>query len=178
MKKLLTLIILVGIGYYIYREKFSDTATLSTIAPTVETQSSSHSFDTVSALLEQDMKSIPTALDGAASTPAHAYDVKRKVRPYLNLHPEYQTLTHVCDLIIGAEAERDTLQQSSHAEESRTTYHSVLDQDSPKKQAALPNPAIQQGAIHQRMEATWNDHRARTAQEVDRLLGTLKGRTI
>ena len=100
------------------------------------------------------------------------------MHPYLNLHQEYQTLTRVCDLIIGADAERNALQQSSHSEQSRTTFHSVLDDVSPQKHAALPNPAIQQGAIQQRTEATWNDHRARTAQEVDRLLGTLKGKTI
>ena len=178
MKNLLILIILLGIGYYIYRVKFADNVNLATIAPKVETQSSSRSFDTVSAQLAQDMNNIPASLDGAAATPSHAYDVKRKVRPYLNLHEEYQTLTRVCDLIIGADAERNSLQQSSHAEQSRTTYHSVLESTSPQKKAALPDPTIQQGAIRQRTEATWNEHRTRTAQEVERLLGTLKGKTI
>ena len=178
MKNLLILIVLLGVGYYIYRVKFADNVGLNTIAPTVETRSSSHSFDTVSAQLEQDMQGVPNSIDGAAPTPAHAYDVKRKVRPYLNLHQEYQTLTQVCDLIIGADAERSALQQSTHAEQTRTTFHSVLDQPSLQKKAALPDPSIQQGAIHQSVEATWNNRRAQTAAEVERLLGTLKGKTI
>ena len=178
MKNLLILVILLGIGYYIYQVKFADKVGLDSIAPKVELQSSSRSFDKVSALLTQDMNNIPTALDGADATPAHAYEVKRKVHPYLNLHPEYQTLSRACDLIIGADAERRALQQSSHAEQHRTTFHSFLESASPEKQAALPDPAIQQGAIHQRTEATWNEHRTQTAQEVARLLGTLKGKTI
>ena len=178
MKNLLVLIILLGVGYYIYRVKFADKVGLGSLAPKVEVQSSSHSFDTVSAQLTQDMNNIPSTLDGASATPAHAYDVKRKVRPYLNLHPEYQTLSRVCDLIIGADAERNALQQSSRAEQGRTTFHSILDEPSSQKQAALPSPALQQGAIQQRTEATWNVRRASTAQEVERLLDTLKGKTI
>ena len=178
MKNLLILVVLLGIGYYIYTVKFADKVGLDAIAPKVELQSSSRSFDAVSAQLTQDMNSIPASLDGAAATPAHAYEVKRRVRPYLNLHPEYQTLTRVCDLIIGADAERHAFQQSDRAEQNRTTFHSFLESDSLQKKAALPNPAIQQEAIHQRTESTWNEHRAQTAQEVARLLDTLKGKTI
>ena len=178
MRNLLILLILLGAGYYFYQDKFAGGVGLGEVAPVVEVKRSSRSFDTVVSLLEQDMNNIPTSLEGNAPKPAHAYEVKRKVAPFLKQHQEYQTLTRACDLIIDADSERSALQQSSHAEQSRTTFHSALEYTSPQKHAALPDPAIQQNAIRQRVEATWNASRARTSGEVEHLLGTLKGKTI
>ena len=177
MKKLLILLLLLGLAYYFYHDRFSDN-TVVNIAPTVEAKHSSHDFEAVSSLLEQDMNNIPVSLDGDGPKPTHAYDVKHKVHPYLNVHPEYQVLTQVCDVIIGADTERDALRQSTRAEQSRTTFHSSLDQPSPEKHKALPDPAIQQNAIRQRTESTWGAERSRAAVEVQHLLGTLKGKTI
>ena len=180
MRNLLFLLVLLGVGYYFYQDRFSGSSVggLGEIAPVVEAKHSSHSFDTVTSLLQQDMQNIPSSLDGNGPKPTHAYDVKRQLRPHLSEHQEYQTLTRVCDLIIGADAERSALQQTSHAEEARTAYHSPLESTSPQKHAALPDPAIQQNAIRQRVEGTWNARRTQTAGEVEQLLGTLKGRTI
>ena len=178
MKNLLILILLAGVAYYIYRDKFAGGGGIQNVAPTVESKTSTRNFDALCATLQQDMNNVPSTLDGAGPTPAHAYEVKRKVQSHLNEHQEYQVLTQVCDLIIQADAERNSLQQSSRAEQNRTTYHSPLEQTSPQKHAAVPDPAMQQNAIRQRMDGTWNDYRIKTAGEVSRLLGTLKGRTI
>ena len=178
MKNLLILLLVAGAAYYLYREKFAGSGGIQSIAPTVEAKASTRTFDALCATLQQDMDNIPPTLDGAGPTPAHAYEVKRKVQNHLNEHQEYQVLAQVCDLIIQADAERNSLQQSSHAEQTRTTYHSSLEQTSPQKHAALPDTTSQQNAIRQRTDGTWNQYRTRTAGEVSRLLDTLKGRTI
>ncbi len=179
MRNFLILIILLGVAYYLYTRDNPNAFKFSASAPVIEASGgSSHDFNTVSAQLEQDLQNLPPTLDGDAPRPVHAIDVKRRLRPHLNLHQEYEVLTHVCDLIIQADTERTSLQQSSRAEQSRTTYHSPLEQISPQKKAALPDTSAQQGAIHQRMDGTWGEYRARTADEVERLLGTLKGKKI
>ena len=180
MRNLLILIILAVVAYYLYTRQNPDALKFGSAAPVLveSPNASAHDFNAVSNLLQQDMNSIPPSLDGDGPRPVHAYDVKRRLHPHLDLHAEYQVLTQVCDLIIQADAERASLQQTSHAEQSRTTYHSPLDQVSPQKRAALPDPASQQGAIRQRMESTWGEYRGRTSSEVQRLLGTLKGKTI
>lgn len=181
MKNLLIiLVILLAATYYLRPEWFS-VFNFQSAPPTVVTTpgANSHSFDAVSTQLQGDMDSIPTALDGAAPRPAHAYDVKHKLARYVNLHPEYQTLTQVCDLIIEAEAQRDTLQQSAHAAQARTTFHSALDYVDKKHPTPPPTPAQDlSAAAHQHAEGEWSSYRAKTSGEVARLLDTLKGKTL
>lgn len=179
MKKFLALIVVLAVAYYFYQQGSLPGLNFQATAPTLESikPSSTHDFNAVSNMLKQDMENLPASLDGNAMRPIHAYDVKRAVRPHLSEHLEYQTLTQVCDLIIQADAERNALQQSRNGEQHRTTFHSALDPVD-KKQPPPPAANSNQAAIHQRMDGTWSDYRAHTSAEVDRLLDTLKGRTI
>lgn len=182
MKNLLILVLLLGLAYYLfYRDSFNFKGfSLGSAAPVVETApgAATHDFNAVSAMLTQDMNNIPTSLDAEAPRPSHAIDVRNRLRPHVNLHPEYQVLTQVCDLIIQADNERTSLQQSAHSEQSRASFHSALEQVDPKKHGQQSDVSTQQAAIRQRMESTWGGYRAKTADEVERLLGTLKGKTI
>ena len=179
MKKLLVLAAVLAIIYYFYQQGDFPTLNFQAASPSLEPlkPSATHDFNAVSNMLKQDMESLPADLDGNASRPVHAYDVKRAVRAHLNEHVEYQTLTQVCDLIIQADTERNSLQQSRNAEQHRTTFHSSLESDD-KKQTAPPAPSGNQAAIRQRMDSTWSEYRSQTSAKVDRLLGTLKDKTI
>lgn len=179
MKKLLALVVVLAVAYYFYQQGGLPGLNFQASAPTLEPikPSGTHDFNSVSNLLKQDMENLPTSLDGNAMRPIHAYDVKRAIHAHLNEHAEYQTLTQVCDLIIQADSERSALQQSRNAEQHRTTFHSPL--DPVDKKAPTPQPAnSNQAAIRQRMDSTWSDYRSKTSAEVDRLLDTLKGKTI
>ena len=179
MKKYLVLIVLLGVAYYYYQQGSLPGLNFHMGGPTLEplTTSAAHDFSAVSAILQQDMNNIPASLNGAAPRPTHAFDVKRRVLPHVGERVEYQTLRDVCDLIIGADAERSSLQQSNQSQQTRTTFHSVLDPVD-KTHKPTPGPTVDQAAIHQRVEGIWNDHRARAASEVDRLLDSLKGKTV
>ncbi len=179
MRNFLLLVILLGVAYYLYSRNNPNAFKFSSSAPVLESSSnSSHDFNAISAQLQQDMNNLPEGLDGDGQRPVHAYDVKRRLRAHLGQHEEYQVLNQVCDLIIQADGERTSLQQSSRAEQNRTTYHSPLEQTVPGKHTPPPDSSAQQGAIRQRMESTWSEYRGRVAGEVERLLGTLKGKTI
>ena len=181
MKNFLLLIVLLGVAFYVYnRGNFNFKGfSLGSTAPVVETSpgSSSHDFNAVSVMLQQDMDSIPNSLDGDGVRPVHAIDVKRRLRPHLNLHQEYQVLTRVCDLILQADAERTSRLQSVRAEQTRTTFHSSLEVADPRKPKAQDTSG-QQAAIRQRVESGWSSYRAQIAGEVEKQLGTLKGKTI
>lgn len=180
MKKYLVLIVLLGVAYYYYYQQGSmPWLNFHASTPTLEplTSSATHNFDAVSAVLQQDMNNIPASLNGTAPKPTHAFDVKRRVLPHVAERGEYQTLREVCDLIIGADADRSSLQQSSQSQQTRTTFHSALDPVE-KNRKPTPGPTTDQAAIHQRVEGIWNDHRARATSEVNRLLDSLKGKTV
>ena len=206
MKLLLILAVLCGVAYYFYFYRKAPDAPAS--PPAAETSpgaaagpaaasAANTSLDGVTALLRQDMDAIPTALDGPGHPPANARAIKLRLRPYLNLHPEYQVLTRACDLIIGADAQRTALQVSCHEEQVRagfnnaliektsgltndTSAHSAQNAGHVPRNLLLSTPPPKAGAlaIHERVEGSWNTYRAQTAGQVQQLLAPLAGRHL
>lgn len=208
MKLLLILVVLGGIAYYFYFYQKAPDAPASPAAaetsegtaagPVPAVAPSAHaSLDGVTALLRQDMDAIPVTLDGPGHPPANARAIKLKLRPYLNLHPEYQVLTRACDLIIGADAQRTTLQVSCHEEQARASFnnaltdtasgltndtstHSAQTNGHVPRNLLLSTPPAKTGAlaIHERVEGSWNTYRTQAAGQVQQLLAPLAGRRL
>ena len=200
MKLLLILAVLCGVAYYYYFYRKAPDAPVSPAearsAPAVAS-SDRTSLDGVTALLRQDMEAIPAALDGPGHPPANARAIKLRLRPYLNLHPEYQVLTRACDLIIGADAQRTALQVSCHEEQTRanfnnalingsnglnndTSAHSAQNNGHVPRNLLLSTPPPKAGAlaIHERVEGSWNTYRTEAAGQVQQLLAPLAGRHL
>ena len=197
MKVLLLLLVLLGVAYYFFYGKGGEKkapvvadipASAGPAAPT-PTPVDLHSFDSVTILLRQDLNAIPASIDGPGHPPANALAIKRKIRPYVNLHPEYQTLTQACDLIINADAQRNTLQAACRDEQTRTTFDNSLNHDtsphSAIKNAHVPGGLLAtvpaeaaQKAIHTRIEGSWSNYRAQTVGQVQHLLGMLAGKRL
>ena len=202
MKLLLILAVLGGVAYYYYFYRKAPDAPASPSAETAQgaaavAASDRTSLDGVTALLRQDMEAIPAALDGPGHPPANARAVKLRLRPYLNLHPEYQVLTRACDLIIGADAQRTALQVSCHEEQVRANFNNALssgsnglDNDTSAHSAqnarhvprnlllSTPPPQTGAPAIHERVESSWNTYRTQAAGQVQQLLAPLAGRHL
>jgi hypothetical protein len=187
MKVLLILVVIAGLVYYFFFYKKAHEEVQAPVAaesPVPQPTVDPNSFDAVSALLRQDLDAIPAALDGPEPAPVNAIAVKRKLRPYLALHQEYQTLTRACDLIIDASAKRTTFQQSCRFEQDRTEFSNALEHDTSRHSAYLaghvpvvqtPPPEDQRKAIHERVANTWLTYRTQQAEQVQRLLGSLAG---
>ena len=206
MKMLLILAVLLGVAYYFFFSRQGQEAPAAPVAADIPSAPSpaaasaqtsgpanpanSSSFDGVTALLRQDLDAIPTALDGPGHLPANAIAIKRRVRPYLNVHGEYVIITQACDLIIRADAQRTTFQQSCHAEQSRASFDNALTVDHSPHSAQnnrhvpgnllLQTPPPQTGpdAIHTRVESSWISYRAQTESQVQGLLAPLAGRHL
>ena len=204
MKTLFILAVLLGLAYFFLYDNGYDQLrslmvtprpTRSADAPATpggNPPTGGASFDGVTALLRQDMDAIPVALDGPGRPPVNAQAVKRKLVTSLNLHPEYQTLTQACDLIIDADAQRTPFQASSRAEQDRISFGGTLDNTGSmdhavpasghalalQKQAQDAKVKMDQQAIHQRVESSWSSYRTRTAGQVQQLLASLAGKHI
>ena len=204
MKVLLILAVLLGVAYYFFFYQKGQEAPAAPVAAESPAASSpaaapaaqasdpanSHSFDTVLALLRQDMDAIPTALDGPGHPPVNAIAIKRRVRPYLNVHGEYLIITQACDLIIRADAQRSTFQESCRAEQGRASFDNALTVDNSPHSAQnnnhvpgnlllhTPPPATGPAAIHARVESSWNNYRTQTAAQVQGLLASLVGKHL
>ena len=204
MKTLFILAVLLGLAYFFLYDNGYDhlkalvvtapSPTPSATAPSTPgvTPPSGRSFDGVTALLRQDMDAIPAALDGPGHPPVNAQVIKRKLFPSLTMHPEYQTLTQACDLIIDADVQRSTFQVSCHAEQTRISFGGTLNSTGAmdhavpasgralavQKEAQEAKLKVDQQAIHQRVESAWSNYRARTTDQVQQLLASLEGKHL
>ena len=194
MKVLLILLVLLAAAYYffVYEKGPGKTTTAPTEAAAGANATPSaaaadnHSFDGVVALLRTEMNAVPAPLDGPGPNLANAQSIRRKVRPYVNTHPEYATLTEACDLIIQANAQRGAFQDSCRSEQSRLGFKTALTHDTsigaalPKgKSTPPPTPTDQtQAAVHQRFENSWASYRAQTDRQVQGLLNSLAGKHL
>ena len=105
-------------------------------------------FTALSTVLQQDMSNIPTSLDAPRIAPAKTFNVKSRLASAAAPPPEYQTLGHVCELIIDADQEHSV----RHAEAQQSA----------------------DAALHAQMQANWDAYRVQTDSEVHRLLASLK----
>ena len=112
-------------------------------------------FAPIVALLEKDMSSIPISLDDSGPTPANAFRVKARLQSSDATHPQYQTLSQACELIIDTDKE-----------------HSV--RQGQDRQAQEASASAARTALHAQAQAGWDAYRQQTDTEVRRLFGTLK----
>ena len=196
MKVLLILLVLLSAAYYffVYEKGPGKTTTAPTEAAVGANATPSaaaavadnHGFDGVVALLRTEMNAVPAPLDGPGPNLANAQSIRRKVRPYVNTHPEYATLTQACDLIIQANAQRGAFQDSCRSEQSRLGFKTALTHDTsigaalPKGKSTPPPPPVDQtqAAVHQRFENSWASYRAQTDRQVQGLLNSLAGKHL
>ena len=105
-------------------------------------------FTALGAVLQQDMSSIPASLDAPRVAPAKTFNVRSRLEGAPAPPPEYQTLGHVCELIIDADKEH-----SVRAGEARQTADA---------------------AARAQAQANWDAYRLQSDAEVHRLLASLK----
>ena len=192
MKVLLLIALLLGIGYYFYYQRAPEpkeepkavAAAAAAAAPTPE----QHPFESLAALLKQDMDGIPAQLDGAGHTPTNAVSIKRRVGTHAGERPEYTALVQSCDLILQADAEHAALQQACHTDQTRASFGTSLNSSGAMDHAvstrntAKVDPAISQAKVladvHQKYDTAWTSYRTQTACKVQSLLGPLSGKTL
>ena len=201
MKAFLVLLVLLAAGYYYYfyrqpaapppvAETAKKTEAVSTPAPTPVPAATpaKQGFDKVTALLTQDLNSIPAPLDGPGSSPTNAITIRRGLASHEAARPEYQTLAKACDLILQADNQRASLQQACHAEQTRASFggslngNSSMDHAVPTRGALKVDPAVAaakaQAQIHSKYEASWNNYRVQTVGQVQNLLQSLAGKQL
>ena len=114
------------------------------------------------------MDHIPRDLREARQMPNHAYDVKSRIAPYLNLHEEYRTVTQVCDAIISADQDFNERQAKCGLGKPGmgATYQDKL-------RAANPS-----NGIYQQQQPLWDGRRRQVDSEVHTRLATLENRRL
>ncbi len=115
------------------------------------------------------MERIPHDLREARQMPNHAYDVKSRVTPYLDLHEEYKTVTQVCDAIIAAD--QDFNDRQGKCGLAKLGPASTAQE---RTRAAI-GPSTE---IYKQQEPLWDNHRRQVDSEVRTKLATLENRRL
>ena len=126
-------------------------------------------FKDLSNLLLGDMDHLPHDLREARQMPNHAYDVKGRVAPYLDLHEEYRTVTQVCDAIIVADQDFSDRQGKCGLAKPGP---GATAQERARAAAGVNTEAYKQ------QEPLWNSHRRQAESEVRAKLATLENRRL
>ena len=126
-------------------------------------------FRDLSNLLQGDMDHIPHDLREARQMPNHAYDVKGRIAPYLDLHEEYRTVTQVCDAIIGADQDFGERQGKCGLAKPGL--------GSPAQERARAAAGVNTEAYKQQ-EPLWDSRRRQIDSEVRAKLTTLENRRL
>ena len=174
MKVLLLVLVLVLAGVGVYRFYLKDHPLSFMQGPEAATAKkdaaavAKKDFKDLSALLQGDMDHIPRDLHDARQMPTHAYDVKARVAPYLNLHDEYRTVTQVCDLIISAD-------QDFGERQNKCGLAKLGVGATAAEKARAANPS---GALYQQQEPLWDGRRRQADNDVRAKLATLENRRL
>ncbi len=126
-------------------------------------------FKEVSARLQSAMDRVPVNLREARQIPTYALDTRSKLAPYLQLHPEYVTITQVCDLIIDVDqafAEHQEKCGLAPASAAAVVPGQV-------RVTGGPNPAV-----YQQRQTLWDNQRLQADSKVRQLLATLENRRL
>ncbi len=173
---LLLVLVLAGAGFYKFYLKDHPPAWLraseessSSKADTSSAPVGKKDFKEVSILLQGDMDHIPVNLRDARQMPSHAFDIKSRVAPYIQMHEEYKTLTFVCDTIIGADqnfGERQGKCGLGQAGPGASAHD--------RAQAA----AGMNTAVYQQQEPLWEARRRQADSDVRSKLATLENHRL
>ena len=180
MKAFLFLIVLVlaAAGYYQFYLKdhppswlpgSSELSSSQSADSSVATPVGKKDFKEVSALLQGDMDRLPINLREARQMPSHAFDIKSRLAPHLQLHEEYRTLTAVCDTIIGADQDFDQRQAKCGLGQLGA---GATAQDRARA-AAGPNTGM-----YQQQEPLWEARRRQADTDVRLKLGGLENHRL